>query len=637
MHSDCVSTSVSTENVREMKSLKRQQTTTNIIKTPPLDIEFQDLEYSVREGGFRAAKKKILSSVSGKFSSGELTAILGPSGSGKTTLLNILAGYVTSGVTGMISVNGKPRDLKRFHKMCAYIMQEDLLPQLITVDELMMVAAKLKLGDNVSAEHQRTTVNEILKMLGLESCRQTRTEAISGGQRKRLSVAVELVNNPPIILLDEPTSGLDTVAVNHCIDAFEVLSAQGRTVICTIHQPPASVFQKFQQTYFLADGICVYNGATSEIVPHLASVGITCPVTYTPSEYIIEVVHGNKECSSALSHVIHNGKSNRKESHRLGVSDKYSTRKDVYEDTTEVKLNFNFPTSFWSQFCILYARMLLQLSRNKSGIALQLFSHSIAAVLLGTLFFGIGNNAEMALGNFFFCIGVSMFFIFTYLMTPALTYPTEIKILKREYFNRWYGLKPYFLAVTLKNIPLLFTLGILVILITYGLTYQPVEVTRFCYFVLTGILVAIATEGLGLAVGSVFNVANGTVVASAIAAPLVILCVYGMGYGSAIESYMKVIMGISYVRFGVVAGMTAIFQDRGPFDCFHEFYCHYKEPNQMLKDLGMLDASYSINMLALGIYALIFRLIAFLAIRYRLTSQFSTSTISNYVNKILEH
>ncbi|XP_031348490.1 ATP-binding cassette sub-family G member 1-like isoform X2 [Photinus pyralis] len=516
--------------------------------------------------------------------------------------------------------------------MCAYIMQEDLLPQLMTVDELMIVAAKLKLGDNVSAEQQRETVNGILKMLGLESCRQTRTEAISGGQRKRLSVAVELVNNPPIILLDEPTSGLDTVAVNNCIDVFEVLAAQGRTVICTIHQPPASVFQKFHQTYFLADGICVYNGTISEIVPHLASVGITCPVTYTPSEYIIEVTHGNKECSSALSQVIHNGKSNRK-----GMSDQYITRRGVYEDTTEVKLNFNFPTSFWSQFCILYARMLLQLSRNKAGISLQLFSHSVAAVLLGTLFFGIGNNAEMALGNFFFCLAVCMFFIFTYLMTPAITYPTEIKILKREYFNRWYGLKPYFLAVTLQNVPLLLTLGILVILVTYGLTYQPVEVTRFCYFMLTGILIAIATEGLGLAVGSIFNVANGTVVASAIAAPLVILCVYGMGYGSTIESYMKVIMGISYVRFGVVAAMTAIFQDRGPFDCFHEYYCHYKDPNQMLKDLGMLDASYSINMLALGIYALIFRLIAFLAIRYRLTSQFSTSTISNYVNKILEH
>lgn len=633
MQSDCETVN----NQREMKPLKKQLT--GIVRTPPVDIEFQDLEYSVRDGGFRAGRKKILKSVNGKFSSGELTAVLGPSGSGKTTLLNILAGYVTSGVTGIISVNGKPRNLKHFHKMSAYIMQDDLLPQFMTVQELMMVAAKLKLGDNVSLEEKMATITEILDILGLDACRQTRTEAISGGQRKRLSVALELVNNPPIIFLDEPTSGLDTVAIKQCIDIFDVLTAQGRTVICTIHQPPASIFQKFHQTYFLADGVCVYNGTTSEIVPHLASVGITCPVTYTPSEYIIEVIHGNHEYTSALSNVIHNGKSNRKVSRMinvLSVSSKCSTGKDVYEDTTESKVNFNFPTSFWSQFYILYTRMLLQLSRNKCGIALQLFSHSLAAVLLGTLFFGIGNNAEMALGNFFFCIGVSMFFIFTYLMTPALTYPTEIKILKREYFNRWYGLKPYFLAVTLQNIPLLLTLGILVILITYGLTYQPIEVARFSNFVFTGILIAIATEGVGLAVGSIFNVANGTVVASSIAAPLVILCMYGMGYGSTIESYMKVVMGISYVRFGVVAAMTAIFQNREPFDCFHEIYCHYKDPNQMLRDLGMLDASYSLNMLALGIYALIFRIIAFFAIRYRLTSQFSTSRISNYVTKILE-
>ncbi|KAK4886496.1 hypothetical protein RN001_002767 [Aquatica leii] len=578
------------------KLLKKQLT--RIAKTPPVNIEFQDLEYSVREGGFKRDQKNILKSISGKFSAGELTAILGPSGSGKTTLLNILAGYVTSGVTGTISVNGRPRNLKQFNKISAYIMQDDLLPQLMTVEELMMVATKLKLGDKITIENKKATINEILSVLGLDVCRNVRTEALSGGQRKRLSVALELVNNPPVIFLDEPTSGLDTVCIKQSIDIFEVLTAQGRTVICTIHQPPASIFQRFDQTYFLANGICVYNGSTPDIVPHLSSIGIVCPVTYTPAEYIIELVHDNDKYANDLSSTVQNGKLNKRTMNISRLISVPQFEKDMCEEILE-KSNFNFPTSFWSQFYILYSRMLLQLSRNRTGMGLQLFSHCVAGGLLGSLFFGIGNNAEMAVENFFFCLSVLMFFIFTYLMTPALTYPSEIKILKREYFNRWYSLKPYYLAVTFQNMPLLLTLGILIILVTYGLSFQPVEASRFFYFAFAGLLLAVATEGLGLAVGSIFNVGNGTVVASSVAAPLIILCVYGMGYGSTIEPHMKIIMGISYVRFAVVAGMTAIFENRGPFDCFNEIYCYYKDPNQTLKDLGMLNASYGWNMLGL--------------------------------------
>ncbi|KAF5282006.1 hypothetical protein FQA39_LY00530 [Lamprigera yunnana] len=440
--------------------------------------------------------------------------------------------------------------------MSAYIMQDDLLPQLMSVDELMMIAAKLKLGDKVSIESKQATINEILDALGLDSCRNVRTESLSGGQKKRLS------------------------------------------------------------SYFLANGICVYNGSTPDIVPHLSTIGITCPVTYTPAEYIIELVHDNENFATALSAAVQNGKLNKRPNSSNSVTNYRPLagyKKDIYEDTVE-KLSYSYPTSFWSQFCILYCRMLLQLTRNRTGIALQLFSHTVAAVLLGLLYFGIGNNAEMAIENFFFCVGVFLFFIFTYLMRPALTYPEEIKILKREYFNRWYTLKPYYLAVTLQNIPVLTTLGILVMLSTYAMTYQPLDVARFFYFVLTGLLVAVTTEGLGLAVGSTFNVGNGTVVASAVVAPLVLLCFYGAGYGNKIEPYMKVIMGISYVRFAAVAGMTAIFENRGPFDCFNEIFCYYKDPKQILRDLGMLNASYSLNMLALFCYGVLFRMIAFFAI-----------------------
>ncbi|ENN82434.1 hypothetical protein YQE_01188, partial [Dendroctonus ponderosae] len=146
---------------------------------------------------------------------------MGPSGAGKSTLLNILAGYVTAGVKGRIIVNDRPRVMKEFNKMSAYIMQEDIVQPRLTVKEAMMFAASLKLGTEI-------------------------------GQSKKAAVKI---------------SRLD------------------RTVICTIHQPPASLFQNFDQVYVVAKGYCVYNGSPASLVPFLSKAHFPCPSTYTPADY----------------------------------------------------------------------------------------------------------------------------------------------------------------------------------------------------------------------------------------------------------------------------------------------------------------------------------------------------------------
>ncbi|KAG5890063.1 hypothetical protein JTB14_003628 [Gonioctena quinquepunctata] len=125
-------------------------------KRPPVDIEFNDLTYTVPQG--RKGSKLILRSVSGEFKSGQLTAILGPSGAGKSTLLNILAGYKCQGATGSILVNGQQRNLKQFRKMSRYIMQEDLIQPMLTVEEAMLVAANLKLGETMGEPDKIKTV-----------------------------------------------------------------------------------------------------------------------------------------------------------------------------------------------------------------------------------------------------------------------------------------------------------------------------------------------------------------------------------------------------------------------------------------------------------------------------------------------
>ncbi|KAK6636014.1 hypothetical protein RUM43_009666 [Polyplax serrata] len=197
---------------------------------------------------------------------------------------------------GCIYKNGVERQSSQgeFNKEICYIMQDDQLHPIFTVMETMTMAADLKLGRNVSDKVKLILIDDILQTLGLSSTKQTKCERLSGGQRKRLSIALELIDNPPVMFLDEPTTGLDSSSSLQCIKALKALAKGGRTIVCTIHQPSASIYEMFDHVYFLAEGYCMYQGSSLNTVPYLLSVGLSCPQYHNPADFkVISCEYGN--------------------------------------------------------------------------------------------------------------------------------------------------------------------------------------------------------------------------------------------------------------------------------------------------------------------------------------------------------
>ncbi|CAG4983640.1 unnamed protein product [Parnassius apollo] len=588
-------------------------------------------------------ERLILRNISGEFRSGELTCVLGPSGAGKSTLLNILAGYTTKGVNGRITVNGTARDMRVFKKLTSYIMQDDLLQPRLSVSESMRIAADLKLGKELGRAEKELIVEEILQTLGLWEHRNTRSECLSGGQSKRLSIALELVNNPPIIFLDEPTTGLDVVSIRQLVVLLRLLSRQGRTIICTIHQPSASLFSLFDRVYIVSRGMCCYQGAAPLLIPFLAEIGHICPSTHNPADFVIETLATDPEASAQMSELCQNGKLCRKldrmtlRGGRKPVlhSDESIQRIFVEHVAKEQLQKMEFPTTFLTQFIILTKRMFMQSRRNSVTLWIQLAHHVVSAVLLGSIFFLVGNDGSAPVVNFKFCISVVVFFMYTYIMIPVLLFPMEVRILRREYFNRWYGLKAYYAALTFSSLPVMLLFGILFLGITYLMSGQILEWDRFILFVIYGILTGICSEGLGLVVGSAFDATNGSIIGPATAAPLLVLCCYGMGFGPYIETRMKALMSLSYLRYGLAGLSIALYQKRPLMECSQDF-CLYSDPQLLLRDVGMATDTYYMQILGLLVFILIHRVIAYFVLRYRLTPEFSNKFMS-YISKFLKY
>ncbi|XP_035721427.1 ATP-binding cassette sub-family G member 4-like isoform X3 [Vespa mandarinia] len=640
--------------------------------------------------------KTILKSVSGRLRSSELTAIMGPSGAGKSTLLNILTGYKSAGVEGSITMNEQERNLSVFRKLSCYIMQDNQLHGNLTVVEAMKVAANLKLGKHVPKEEKEEVIQEILETLGLSEHKHTMTLNLSGGQKKRLSIALELVNNPPVMFFDEPTSGLDSSSCFQCISLLKTLARGGRTIICTIHQPSARLFEMFDALYTLAEGQCVYQGSTSQLVSFLRIINLNCPSYHNPASFIIEVACGEYgDNLKNLVNAIKNGKYDIREGHPFpdikndglnnsgansnfekdieiignarevvkdkndvsnieekfpeneqtkevnngGIIPSYTTN-DIIKQANDVTISISnekdnvnaalldntiivtperYPTSEFVQFWIVLKRTLLFSRRDWTLMYLRLFAHILVGFLISALYYDIGNDGAKVLSNLGFLFFNMLFLMYTSMTITILSFPLELPVLLKENFNRWYSLKAYYLAITLSDIPFQTIFCIIYVTIVYFLTSQPAEMMRFSMFLSACLLISFVAQSVGLVVGAAMNVQNGVFLAPVMSVPFLLFSGFFVSF-DAIPVYLRWITYLSYIRYGFEGTALATYSfAREKLKCF-QVYCHFKNPETTLEELDMLDADFTLDILALLLIFVILRITAYLFLRWKLKS-----------------
>lgn len=294
-------------------------------------------------------------------------------------MLNVLSGYISDGISGSIKVNGEDVSHTNFHKRSTYIMQEESLYGILTLKETMNFAFKFKTGNYYTKDEQRFRVKYILETLRLDDQRETFVNNLSGGQQKRLSIALELVDDPQILFLDEPTSGLDSFSSRQCIELLQTIAKSGKTVICTIHSPSATIFNMFDSVYALSSGICIYQGSPERLHNFLDELNLTCPQTYSLCDHLLEVatdIYGPQ--NMRLYQKIENGKNTdfrAKTVHSKNID-------EIRIDSNKLEMT---RTTFLFQILYLIQRNMLFNIRDKNYMLIRLSVQCYIGLMVGLM------------------------------------------------------------------------------------------------------------------------------------------------------------------------------------------------------------------------------------------------------------
>ncbi len=591
----------------------------------------------------------LLDGVSGQISLG-FYAIMGPSGSGKTTLLNSLACRLDKGtkMMGELRLNGKKytlHDLKMnagygaariaqrgsrarhagvCHVLtrlrCFAVMQDDLLNGNLTVLETLKYTAELRLPRSVTAEDRNERIRLVMEQMGLTKVQDVIVgsplkKGVSGGERKRLCVAMELLTKPMLLFLDEPTSGLDSVtALSLCRKLRELADAKVCTVACTIHQPQAKIFKLFQNLVLLKSGKIVYMGPTEKAHHFFEGLGFKCPEFENPADYFLDVITPSP--ADSVEDLQAKERKLVERSREMGASEV-----DLLAGIDRPLLPRE-TTPWLHQFKVLFRRTMKDQWRRRSLLVTQLVQTVIMAVLIGTAFLDIGTSETSVVRRqpvLFFCV-INQGIFGALLVINS--FPAERMLVLRERAAGTYYVSAYFLAKSMAELifqlifPLLFTC------VVYFIVNLHDQADRFFVFMGFMVLTNVAATSLALMVSALCRTTDMSV--TVLPLMLEVSRLFGGFFlsPSNLPVYFSWLDALSYVKYTYVG--IALNELQGlNLHCSDKWVianpgveCEVTEGEQVIAQLGLDQYTIGGCVGILILYIVFCRAVAFLGVRY---------------------
>ncbi|KAF1880940.1 hypothetical protein Lal_00022970 [Lupinus albus] len=440
----------------------------------------------------RRGSKYILKDVNCEARPGELTAIAGPSGAGKTTLLEILAGRISPcKVSGQVFVNHRPMVVDRFRRASGFVTQEDALFPSLTVRETLMYSAMLRLP--VVRKVAATRVSELIKELGLDHIADSRigggsNHGISGGERRRVSIGVDLVHDPAVILIDEPTSGLDSASALKVVSLLRLMAFnQGKTIVLTIHQPGFRILELFDGLILLSDGFVMHNGSLNLLEARLKLAGHQIPHHVNVLEFALDAME---------SLVIQTSDSQNSQFLLIDKEHQDHMMRMQYSKVVKEK-GLLYSNSPMEEILILGQRFCCNIFRTKQLFAARVIQALVAGFILGTIFLNVGNKQDQvalhARSGFF---AFSLTFLLSSSTEGLPIFLEERRTFMRETSRGAYRVSSYVLANTLVFLPFLLMVAFLYTTPVYWLVGLRKDIDGFLYFSLVVWLVLFMSNSL---------------------------------------------------------------------------------------------------------------------------------------------
>lgn len=473
------------------------------LSVQPVTLAFENLTYTVPIKN--EADKTLLAGISGYARPGTMTALMGSSGAGKTTLMDVLAGRKTGGtIGGKITVNGRPKDDEEFRHIVGYVEQQDLHEPYQTVREALRFSAQLRLREPLEPAALELYVANTLEILELSHVADVTIGDLSSGlpvgERKRVTIGVELVANPAVLFLDEPTSGLDSRSADIVMRVVARIAAAGRTVVATIHQPAASIFFRFDQLLLLRrGGATVYFGSIQDraapLITYLESKDAEpLPKNVNPANWMLEVIAPKGKGAESVDFAKVYAESDLQATNATTITEALAeTNGAVSHGASPI-----YATGFVQQLKYVFKRSSISYWRNVGYNASRILVLMGLGIVFGVLYFNLSTSSLGGISSLLAALMIVMLFgAAVNLLTSVNPLMTSRASYYREQASRTYAPVTFGLSVGVLEVPYTILATIPFSCIFYWMAGLKNDAETFIHFSLTNAFLSLAFNSFG--------------------------------------------------------------------------------------------------------------------------------------------